>query len=156
MNNISIISFLQGINTGGNMYNGYAIVTNNANKEVVQEEDIYIVVGDEYHKITDKDILENLSSNSYGALSLDFKRRSINSNGNTVYYYPESAFACYNCVVNQSNTQRIGPGGVYEYLDKLSDSKYNTLKQKYYTALGRERYGKGDGGKGDGSIFHFS
>lgn len=139
MNNVSIISFLQGINTKGNMYNGYAIVTNNSTKEVVQPENIYIVENNEYHKITDKDLIDKDLINAYGALSLDFKRRSIiDLSGITNYYYPESALACSNCIINQSEAPILDENGIYKY---ISNIKNQNLKQKYYTALGRERYG---------------
>ena len=42
INNISVISFMQGLNIGGKVYNGYAIATNNNNEEVVTENSIYI------------------------------------------------------------------------------------------------------------------
>ena len=47
INNVSIISFLQGLNIGGKVYNGYSIITNNKNNEVVNEDSIYIVTQDE-------------------------------------------------------------------------------------------------------------
>ena len=34
LNNISIISFLQGLNIGGKVYNGYSVITNTKNEEV--------------------------------------------------------------------------------------------------------------------------
>ena len=46
VNNVSIISFLQGLNIGGKVYNGYSIITNNKNEEVVSEDSIYIITDD--------------------------------------------------------------------------------------------------------------
>lgn len=43
LNNISIISFLQGLNIGGKIYNGNSIINNNKNNEVVNEDSIYIL-----------------------------------------------------------------------------------------------------------------
>ena len=43
MNNISLISFIQGIDIGGKTYNGYTIINNSESKEVVREENIYIL-----------------------------------------------------------------------------------------------------------------
>ena len=40
--NISIISFLQGLNIGGKVYNGYSIINNTKNNEYVSENSIYI------------------------------------------------------------------------------------------------------------------
>lgn len=55
MNNISLISFIQGIDIGGKTYNGYTIINNSESKEVVREENIYILGNDGfYHRIGDK------------------------------------------------------------------------------------------------------
>lgn len=157
LNNVSLISFLQGVYTNGSLYNGYAIVTNSVTKEVVQPESIYIEIdGSEYHKITDKS-LANLSSGSYttikGILNIDLERRSYtDSSGTTIYYYPEESYACYNCIVNQTNVVSLQKyqystslekdeyydGGYYEYVDSLSNKE---LIEAFYIALGRERYG---------------
>ena len=48
MNNISLISFIQGIDIGGKTYNGYTIINNSESKEVVREENIYILVNKEH------------------------------------------------------------------------------------------------------------
>ncbi len=42
MDNISIISFMQGINIGGKVYNGYSIITNTINQDIVMDDSIYI------------------------------------------------------------------------------------------------------------------
>ena len=53
-NNVSIISFLQGIPIGYKYYNNYCVITNNDNEEVVKKENIYIITQEddgtrEYH-----------------------------------------------------------------------------------------------------------
>ena len=70
INNISLISFLQGMPIGGKVYNGYTLITNSESEEVVLEENIYMLGSDmNYHRIGDKD-LENdtveLVSGNYG------------------------------------------------------------------------------------------
>ena len=42
---------------------------------------------------------------------------------------------CYSCIVNNINVE--SPENYYEYVQK----KGSQLAQKYFTALGRERYG---------------
>ncbi len=42
-NNICILSFMQGLNIGGRIYNGYSVVPNNNNKEAVTDDSIQIV-----------------------------------------------------------------------------------------------------------------
>ena len=43
MNNVSLISFLQGLSIGGKVYNGYSVINNNKNEEVVTENSIYLI-----------------------------------------------------------------------------------------------------------------
>ena len=151
MNNISLISFVQGLYIGGKIYNGYTIVNNTESKEVVQEENIYILGTDgSYHKIGDAYLTQNTGNAVNGIeqiippgrLNLDFKRKSIiaSSGGaqRTYYYYPLRNYdASYNSIVTQDD--------VITYDDIYSYVYYNTnsvLKEKFYTALGRERIGK--------------
>lgn len=60
LNNVSIISFLQGLNIGGKIYNGYSIVTNTKTEEVVNTDSIYITTSDgQYHRATDAELVGN-------------------------------------------------------------------------------------------------
>ena len=60
LNNVSIISFLQGLNIGGKIYNGYSIVTNTKTEEVVNTDSIYITTSDgQYHRATDTELVGN-------------------------------------------------------------------------------------------------
>lgn len=135
LNNISIISFLQGLNIGGKVYNGYSIINNNKNKEVVTENSIYIASDDGYyHNIREKDL--DKKTNSMGILNIDFERVSkISDTGAIESYYPKKYLADYTSVVSQSNVN--DEENIYKYLDGCNDS----LKKLYYTALGRERNG---------------
>ena len=147
-NNISLISFLQGLPIGGKLYNGYTIVTNSESKEVVLEEYIYILGNDGiYHRIGDKalenDGLAEVASGIYGGqqsagrLNLDFERHIIYDNdGQAYYYYPLKEYdASYDSIVMQNNVTTYDD--IYEYVNAQS----NELKMAFYTALGRERFG---------------
>lgn len=58
-NNITMITFLQGLPIGGKIYNGYSIIANNRNKELVSDDSIYIVTQDgTYHDIRDNDLYD--------------------------------------------------------------------------------------------------
>ncbi|MCI8655126.1 MAG: hypothetical protein HFJ48_04560, partial [Clostridia bacterium] len=152
-NNVSIISFLQGIHIGGKVYNGHAVVLNTETEELVREQDIYLIGADgHYHRTEDKYFLtyktlgEYTEKTSYskGVLDLDFRMRWANgSDGNRVYYYPKRELSCYDCVVNQSGINYdFEYSSIYEYLNKISTNTQTTLLRKtYYTALGRERWG---------------
>ena len=131
INQTSVITFLQGLPMGTKIYNGYAVITNDTNKDVVTNDSIYIVTsGDNtYHRLDETD-LEN-SSGFMGYLNIDFEKRT---NDNTNYYYSRPETASYTSIVNQTGTSPI-EGDIYQYLQGKT-----ALAKAYYTALGRERY----------------
>ena len=150
--NIALISFLQGLNIGGKIYNGYTIVTNSESKEVVLESNIYILGTDgDYHKIGDGEIARNevqIGDSTYctspdgdtirsaGRLNLDFKRKLIINSSNNIsrYYYPLQNYnASYNSIIMQDDVEPYDD--IYAYVNSKSDE----LKKAFYTALGRER-----------------
>ena len=135
INNVSIISFLQGLNIGGKIYNGYSIITNNKNKEVVNEDSIYILTNDgQYHRANDKDLTKS-NNIVKGVLNIDFERKSnTDSNGNTKYFFPQRALGCYSSIVSQTNVEATD--NFYQYMEYKGK-----LASAYFTALGRERYG---------------
>lgn len=154
MNNIAMISFVQGIEIGGKTYNGYTIINNSESKEVVREENIYILGADGfYHRIGDKYLIENenniaisseygIGAESAGRLNLDFNRQmAYKTDGSTMYYYPlKDYYASYNSVVNQNYWDKK-----YDEIDDIysyvAQSGNDNLKIAFYTALGRERKG---------------
>lgn len=137
LNNVSVISFLQGLNIGGKIYNGYSIVTNTKTEEVVNTDSIYIIADGEYHRATDNDLK---NKNIKGAfMNVDFERKSVTNNDKTSYFYPHWETGCYNSIVTQSKTNDLAGynGSIYKYME----AQGGKLAQVYYTALGRERYG---------------
>ena len=89
LNHISIISFLQGLNIGGKIYNGYSIITNTKNKEVVSEDSIYILTGDGYYHNPLENNLKNDSNLVRGILNVDLERKMQKTGSTTKYYYPQ-------------------------------------------------------------------
>ena len=151
LDNVCLISFLQGLSIGGKIYNGYSVINNNKNEEVVTEDSIYIVEditvpitsNSTYHRVTHQG-LENMvnETNSKGVFNIDFERKSLGSTASetTYYYYPRRDLGCYTCFVAQTNVIG-GYDNVYDYLDSISSTANGkTLAKIYYTALGRERY----------------
>lgn len=151
INNISMISFMQGISIGGKMYNGYSVVVNNKNKEVVEEGSIYITTKEagvttnqQYHKVNSEHIKQlNENSLEQGVFNINFERRSFIDRDTleTKYYYPKNHFACYECIVNNRNG--VEETDILKYVKGLAtsaDSKENNIAKLYYMALGRERY----------------
>ena len=152
LNNVSLISFLQGLSIGGKIYNGYSVINNNKNEEVVKEDSIYIIedVTNEnstYHRIThNKRELESLvNNNSLGVFNIEFERRALEKSADDYrYYYPYRQLGCYSCYVTQTssssayNTTASNITNIYEYIDSFGAN--SKMAQLYYTALGRERY----------------
>ncbi len=138
LNNVSIISFMQGLSIGGKIYNGYSIVTNTKTEEVVNLDSIYITTGDgKYHRATDSELLESGVSIGRGYFNIDFERKSTTdgSTANMRYYYPHEEMACYASIVTQSGSNTVE--NIYEYME---DEAGSSLAQVYFTALGRERF----------------
>ena len=148
INNISVISFLQGLPIGGKVYNGYAIVENSKSQEVVAEDSIYLAIesgtgSGYYHKITDSGLTSMDTGNIKGYYNVDFERKTVankKEDGSYDYvgfFYPQEKYGCYYCIVNQEK-DAIGEKSMYEYVKELITTNPN-LSKIYYTALGRER-----------------
>ena len=166
-NNISILTFLQGLPIGGKISNNYCVISNDSNQETVGNDSIYIIDSTgTYHKPGCKALVEQLNSGSVtivGAYSSnDFRRRTVSLTGSDAnagaqlsgtddtyaFFYPQvstayssTPTACYDCIVTVSDaysTDEIIEGEVV-------DSDGNTinvsdLQKVYLTALARTRY----------------
>ena len=130
LNNVSMVTFLEGISIGYRLYNNYAIITNNVNKEVVTTRNIYIVATDlngnkEYHQPGCKELFEGIED---GSLTLDntraiaypissFQRQTIrvgeDSSNDQFYYLQDTGetgktlTGCYNCIVGGTANYNI-------------------------------------------------
>lgn len=132
IDNISIITFLQGMNVGGKIYNGYSVITNTKNEDVVTEDSIYIKTGEGentvFHRATESALGSKIDSSSVGIFNIDLERKSGDGeNGITKYYYPKVGTLSYDSIVTQNSVNK----------NNVID---NAVKKLYYTALGRERY----------------
>ena len=151
--NVSMITFLQGLNIGGKIYSGYSIVRNDITEDFVSEDSIYICYTNTatYYKVTDTTLTDPKEidpSSTIGIFNVDFERKtaqvSDKEQEKNIYYYPRSDMASYKSIINSNNNSNSATS-IKEYLDKVgqcnsTDFKYR-IAQKYYTALGRERYG---------------
>lgn len=125
INNVSIISFLQGLNIGGKIYNGYAIINNNKNKEVVNEDAIYITTSDgEYHRPNEVNTLDHLNDESnlkQGVLNIDFEiKNELNSEKENIYYNSllignSPYYGCYSSIVTQREIDDVE--NFYKYME---------------------------------------
>lgn len=166
-NNVSIISFMQGIPIGMKYFNNYSVITNTKNEEVVNAQSLYILAQDknadatgkkaiEYHQPGCKTLIDNVYSGKVEIIgaynSLSFLRQTAKiSEANSQYFYPQARLGttttgCYNCIVNAAvdyDIDSIIEGEIKHYLE--GDTLYTAnqikeIRKTYLTALARERY----------------
>lgn len=143
-NNVSVISFLQGIPIGHKYYNNYCVLTNNSNEEVIKKENIYVITEDssqnrEYHLVGCKHLLEKSTDDVKVAYaSLNFFRQTVRIAENDYrYFYPQNIgnangkniTSCYSCIVNATDvytTDEILKGQIIE-----TDVDTDVQKVKY-------------------------
>lgn len=141
INNVSLISFMQGLPLQNKYYRGYSVVTNTQSREFVNPSEIYLkdTNSKKYHKITCK----SSYSSTVGYRNTSFRRKKFTNTNETPptdnYYFnhplkhSENDYStCYECIVNSSNT--------YNSLEEALSEANNNNKQAYYKALYRERY----------------
>lgn len=156
-NNVSIISFMQGMPIGQKYFNDYSVITNTKNEEVINSQSVYVVAKNkdgnyEYHQPGCKVLIDNLdisdisdNSNKIGVYTnLSFSRQTLKvSEDSYRYFYPQEATGCYNCIVNASgdyNIDDIIKGEVEGYKTGDNKKKLYILRKRYLTGLARERY----------------
>lgn len=111
INNVNLISFMQGIPLRNKYYMGYSVVTNTQSKEFVDPDEIYLLTDknseEQYHKIILKDLeAKNVKSVAYR--NIDFRRKTYmgtDTDGTKIekYYYPQTAIADYESIVASTN-----------------------------------------------------
>lgn len=168
-NNVTFVTFLQGLPMKSKTYNNYCVVSNNTNKETVNADSIYLVDSNEtYHKPGCQKLIGELMDASTtttiaGAYSAaDFERKSILVSGSDVsawtnaedisaFFYPQSSEACYDCIVNAANINNVDNIIKYDsnltYKDssgnlatiKCQNVLDNNYRNIYLRALARER-----------------
>lgn len=157
LSNVSIISFMQGLQVGLKTYNNYMIVSSTGNRMYVDPEELYFVttdpndlvddannpgqkkpkeVGTYYHRINcpllAKEIEENSNLLVEGFVNLDFKGTYTekDEHGHEInkYVYNHTALACYECIVSS----KVG-GLIYDTEDKDIDSNGVARGRTYAT-----------------------
>lgn len=159
-NNVSVISFMQGIPIGHKYYNNYTVITNTKNEEVINEQSIYLLADDnsgnlEYHQPGCKTLIEKQKSNPSMSITaytdLSFLRQTVKiTEANIHYFYPQARVGkittgCYNCIVNASGDYDIDAiiqGEIKDYKTGnvlYSESQLIAIRKAYLTGLARER-----------------
>lgn len=136
MNNISIISFFQGANIGGKVYNGYSIIANTKNEDVVMEDSIYIKTRNNLLCNVTEDNID--TNGAVGIFNINAETRAAPNTDNSIYYMPVQGTLSYNSVITKNNLSNDFKGNLKEYINRPGNEE---LKRIYYTALARERYG---------------
>lgn len=146
--NISVISFVQGINLGFKNYNHYCVINSTNNQEYVNPNLIYFTDGNSYHDIrcTDENVdWENATGYKIGSFEKQtYEAEKKNEDGATItdaqgnsvlenrYYYKHNELACYKCI----NGTKRAKEDIYTYITQNANS---AEKKSYYSALARER-----------------
>ncbi len=153
-NNVSIISFMQGMPIGQKYFNDYSVITNTKNEEVINSQSVYVVTKNddgnyEYHQPGCKVLIDNSNKITGVYTNLSFSRQTLKvSEDSYRYFYPQARIGktttgCYNCIVNASgdyNIDDIIKGEVEGYKTGDNKKKLNILRKRYLTGLARERY----------------
>lgn len=145
LNNVSVISFLQGLSIGGKVYNGYSIVANTKTEEVVNTDSIYLIANDgEYHRVTENGLKGKEIIGAYLSNDFEAKRITDSQNATNVFFLhgdiKGSLTASYSSIIMQTDVADIDNeynGNIYKYVADLKDI---AVSRNYFTALGRERY----------------
>lgn len=159
-NNVSIISFMQGMPIGQKYYNNYTVITNTKNEEVINNQSVYVVVQNsdgnyEYHQPGCKELIEMQKNNASLSMTaytdLSFMRQTVKVNEvKTRYFYPQSRVnktttGCYNCIVNASGDYDIDSiisGQIKDYNTGAvlyNSNQLAAVRKAYLTGLARER-----------------
>ncbi len=167
LHNVCLITFMQGVQVGTKMFNDYCIVTSTRNKEYVSPDSIYYINPDNensdepsyYHKI-DCPLLDD-TKKIVGYRNSEFDRRyyevenevsSVDMENDIItsvnyserdkkyYYYMHPEYACYYCIVNHSNDERVdwekNTNRVNAYNTAMAREKYNFYKTNSYFKAG--------------------
>lgn len=143
LNNICIISFLQGLSIGYKIYNSYCIIPNNVNKEFVGKEAIELINNNMHHEIGCQEVFNNGGS-VVGYLNTDFIRQTVEIDSVYQYYYPHSQSKCYYCKVDSKSTYDVKDIINGSYIDGNSEvqtiNNNTKVVQAFYHAFAREKY----------------
>ena len=98
---------MQNVNIGGKVYNGYSIVSNTKNEDVVTYDSIYIKDKNNVcHSITE-DFSNFDFSNAVGIFNVDIeKRNEDDSDQNSKYYFPIEATLSYDSLITKNKINK--------------------------------------------------
>ena len=148
VNNVCVITFMQGVPIGGKYFNNYAVIPNDKNNEFVDNDSIYLLTSDgQYHMPNCPDLIENEEYQSTivgGYINTSFERQTVDEtyyykhvqNGNAQRPYT----ACYNCIVNANGKYNMQNDIFMNVTNKIENYDISVLRNEYLTVLSREKY----------------
>lgn len=137
--NISVISFVQGMNLGFKNYNNYCILNSTNSQEYVNPNLMYFTDGNgEYHDIRCEKLITATTIEGYKIGDFEKLTRNVmneeTGKADTEYYYKHDETACYKCINGSINSDK----SIYQYVrDSATDVN---VKKSYFTALAKERH----------------
>lgn len=143
LENVSILTFVQGIPIGTKYYNNYAIATSKINREYVDPNGIYFSGSDQKYHLPY--CVKSVNGVYTGYRSAEYTLKhfsdSIASYEKLYYDHDEqgnnnSELACYYCIVNRENYKSLEN----DTGDTETDEKIYYQVKAYNEALARERY----------------
>lgn len=147
LQNISIVSFMQGFDCGLKIYNNYEIVSSTNNELTVTPSEIYYVKKDDFnntggtfHRIDCPDLAPNEPDAEY----ISFKSKEVKYDQINVkedeYYYDHRNLACYRCI-NTNNYYESSLFAPYAktYYDKINSLANENKKKAGYVSIAKER-----------------
>ena len=140
--NVSVITFLQGIDIGFTKYNNYCVQNSTFHTEYPNPNSLNFIEGkndyDEtgaYHDI--RHVSKNLTgykANEFVGIRIITQDGNIEGTNHWVYYSKHYALSCYECI----NDAYVINKSIYDYISNSETD--NDTKKAYWTALARERY----------------
>lgn len=141
-NNISMVTFLQGLKVGNKIYNDYVVVSSNKNKETINTDDIYYINtdanGETFYHRSDCPYLNDKNSNILGMKNIDYDiYKDEDENKKVIYKFSDKlqgivnntgidqVYGCYHCIVNRN----------YKGVENLNENRLKAI----YTAIAKEK-----------------
>lgn len=145
LQNISIVSFMQGFDCGLKIYNNYEIVSSTNNELTVTPSEIYYVKKDEFndqngtfHRIDCPDLGEVTEYISFK--SKEVKYDQIYDAREDKRYYDHRNLACYRCInTNNYSEESLFALDAKTYYDKMNSLPNDNKKSAAYISIAKER-----------------
>ncbi len=131
LNNICVVSFMQGLPVGTTLFSDYAIIPSTDNSKYVNDNTLYFIGSNDpntYHRIG----CEELKGDITGYNRADFKLKQLEEDGTITYTYNNASQACYYCMV------RASEASLPETYNNETEKR--NREKAYYTALAREKH----------------